>query len=67
MANPPNGGEMHKVQLKEGLGKSTLVNSSLSIPMPPGAALPRPPAASGQGQAGQGSSAQSAQGGNHNG
>ncbi len=69
MANPPNGGPMHKIQSNQGLGKSTLINPSLSIPMPQGAATPRPPAGGGQGQgqSGQSSSWQNAQGGNRNG
>jgi hypothetical protein len=53
MANPSNGDPVNNVQLNEGLGKSTLINPNLSIPMPPGAAQPRPPTVAGQGQ-GQG-------------
>jgi hypothetical protein len=50
MANPPRGGNLHKAQLNQGLGKSTLVNPNLSIPMPPGAATPPPSTGQNQGK-----------------
>lgn len=69
MANPPRGGDLHKVRTAEGLGKSTLINPSVSIPMPPGVAPPRPPATSnqGQGRKGLGSTGKNAQGSGNNG
>jgi hypothetical protein len=67
MADPSNGGPMHKGQLNDGLGKSTLINPSVSIPMPPGAAQPRPPTPASQGQGGQAGSGQSASATNRNG
>jgi hypothetical protein len=67
MANPPRGGNLHKVDLSHGLGKSILINPSLTIPMPAGAVAPAPPAAGGQGPSGQAGSGQSAQGSKGNG
>ncbi len=40
---PQIGRAMHKIQSNQGLGKSTLINPSLSIPMPQAAATPRSP------------------------
>jgi hypothetical protein len=69
MTNPPTGGNLHKVQMTQGLGESTLISPSLSIPMPPGAATPPPSAASnhGQGQGAPGSTGPSAQGSKNSG
>jgi hypothetical protein len=69
MANPPRGGDLHKVPMTQDLGKSTLISPSLSIPMPPGAATPPPPAPSsqGQGQSTRGTTVPSAQGSKRNG
>jgi len=70
MANPPRGGNLHRVDLSHGLGKSTLINPSLTIPMPAGVVAPAAaPATGGQGQgaSGQGGSGQSAQGAKSNG
>jgi hypothetical protein len=59
MANPPSGGGgLNKQGVDQGLGRSTLINPTLTIPMPAGAA----PAAGSQGQSGGGDSSQTAQG-----
>ena len=49
MANPPQGGSLHKIDFNHELGKSTLVgNLNMSIPMPPGATPPPNPSAQAQ-------------------
>jgi hypothetical protein len=69
MANPPTGSNLHKAQMVQGLGKSTLISPSLSIPMPSGAATPPPSNTSnqGQGQSTPGSAGQGAPGFQNNG
>ena len=65
MANPQNGGSLDKVDLSQGLGKSTLVTPSLQIPMPSGAATPPPSTGQGQGKPANGEA--SGQGAKRNG
>jgi hypothetical protein len=53
MANTNAGGNLHKVVIGGGLGKSTLVtNPGLSIPMPRGSTPPPAPSGQESGQSG---------------
>ena len=67
MANPPNGGGLHKARLGQGLGKSTLITPGLTIPMPSGAAPPPPSTGQSQGKPANSGSAANSQGVTKNG
>ena len=58
MSNTQHTGSLSKVAIGGALGKSTLINSSISIPMPSGATPPPPPVHQGTQQSTQGNSAQ---------
>jgi hypothetical protein len=67
MANPQKAGSLQKTPVGGGLGKSTLINPSLTIPMPSGAATPPPSTGQGQGKPSSGASGSSSQDARSNG
>ncbi len=63
MANLPRGDSLRKATFGDALGRSILINPSISIPMPAGAAPAAPsPSTTGNGQGGPGQSNQGTKG-----